>query len=238
MFFESVSRTDIGRRRRLNEDAVLCRPDLGLWAVADGMGGHDCGEVASALVVEVLAEAGPNDDLAARTKAAQDALEGANTRLVELARSTPERRTIGATVVLLAAEAAAFSCLWAGDSRAYRARAGSLSRLTSDHSLVQQLVDAGVLDPAEAETHPNANVITRAVGANPALVLDSVHGDVVAGDVFLLASDGLTRLVSDQEILQGLAIDDLAAAADRFITAALDRGAPDNVSLVMVRALA
>jgi serine/threonine protein phosphatase PrpC len=238
MFFESVSRTDIGRRRRLNEDAVLCRPDLGLWAVADGMGGHDCGEVASALVVEVLAEAGPDDDLAARTRAAQGALQAANTRLVELARSTPERRTIGTTVVLLAAEATAFSCLWAGDSRAYRARAGSLNRLTSDHSLVQQLVDAGLLDPAEAETHPNANVITRAVGADPALVLDSVHGDVVAGDVFLLASDGLTRLVSDQEILEGLAVHDLAAAADRFIAAALDRGAPDNVSLVMVRALA
>ena len=237
MAFESVFRTDTGCRRKLNEDAVLCRPDLGLWAVADGMGGHDSGDLASALVVEVLAECGQGEGLTIRTRKVRDALDRANAQLVALAKSSTPARTIGATVVLLAADAAAFTCLWAGDSRAYRARAGSLDRLTSDHSLVQQLVDAGMLDAAEAESHPNANVITRAVGADVSLAIDSVHGDVVAGDIFLLASDGLTRLVSDQELLAGLLADDLAEAADGFIAAALARGAPDNVSLVLVRAV-
>jgi serine/threonine-protein phosphatase Stp1 len=146
-------------------------------------------------------------------------------------------RTIGATVVLLTADDHAYSCLWAGDSRAYLARAGALRQLTRDHSLVQELIDAGELDPVEAASHPNANVIRRAVGAASQLDLDFVHGELADGDTFLLASDGLTRLVSDDEILAGLADHDLAHAADAFMDTSLARGAPDNVSIVLIRYL-
>jgi serine/threonine-protein phosphatase Stp1 len=230
MPFQCVSRTHVGCRRKLNEDAVLCSPDLPLWAVADGMGGHDAGEVASALIVERLSTCG-DADLMVRTHAAQQAMLRVNDELLAMAGD----RTIGATVVLLSADEYAWSCLWAGDSRAYQARDGALKQLTRDHSLVQELVDAGELDPAEAQSHPNANVIRRAVGAAPQLSLDLVHGDLAHGDTFLLASDGLTRLASDEELLFGLQATDLSSAADGFIATALDRGAPDNVSVVLIR---
>ncbi len=234
--FESVTRTHVGCRRKINEDAVLSRPDLGIWAVADGMGGHDAGEVASALVVEVLSRVGVGRDLTARTARARLMLADAHAELVTLGERGPSQRTIGSTVVVLLADAQAFTCLWAGDSRAYRARGGAIVQLTRDHSLVQDLVEAGEIDPADAASHPNANIITRAVGANAALVLDAVGEPVLAGDVFLLASDGLTRLLSDDELLAGLQAPDLQAAADAFVATCLERGAPDNVSFVMLRA--
>ena len=140
------------------------------------------------------------------------------------------------TVVALLADDQSFSCLWAGDSRAYRARGGAIVQLTRDHSLVQDLVEAGEIDPADAASHPNANIITRAVGANATLVLDGITDPVLAGDVFLLASDGLTRLMTDEELLAGLQSADLEAAGDRFIETCLERGAPDNVSFVILRA--
>ncbi|HLI65965.1 MAG TPA: protein phosphatase 2C domain-containing protein [Caulobacteraceae bacterium] len=235
MGFESVVRTHIGCRRKINEDSVLCRPELGLWAVADGMGGHDAGEVASALVVERLAAGDAGSDLTAKTIAAKRAIETANAELVAMGNQGPSQRTIGSTVVAIAAAAGELSCLWAGDSRAYRVRGGALVQLTRDHSLVQELVDAGQLDAAEANDHPNSNIVTRAVGASPNIVVDVVASDIALGDVFLLASDGLTRLATDAELLAGLQAPNLEAAADRFIDTCLERGAPDNVSFVILR---
>jgi len=235
MGFESVVRTHIGCRRKINEDSVLCRPELGLWAVADGMGGHDAGEVASALVVERLAAGDAGSDLTAKTIAAKRAIEAANAELVAMGNQGPSQRTIGSTVVAIAAAAGELSCLWAGDSRAYRVRGGALVQLTRDHSLVQELVDAGQLDAAEANDHPNSNIVTRAVGASPNIVVDVVASDIALGDVFLLASDGLTRLATDAELLAGLQAPNLEAAADRFIDTCLERGAPDNVSFVILR---
>jgi serine/threonine protein phosphatase PrpC len=233
MAFECAVRTHVGCRRRMNEDAVLSRPELGVWAVADGMGGHEAGDVASALVVERLAALAPGLALPQRTAAAGRALEGVNDALMQLAGG---RRTIGSTVVAVLADEGAFACLWAGDSRVYRVRGGALQRLTRDHSLVQELVDLGEIRAEEAEGHPNANVITRAVGVGETLKLDLVEGDVRPGDVFLLASDGLTRLVSDEELTLGLQAEPLEAVADQFLDTCLERGAPDNVSLVIVRA--
>jgi serine/threonine-protein phosphatase Stp1 len=233
MAFECAVRTHVGCRRRMNEDAVLSRPELGVWAVADGMGGHEAGEVASALVVEGLAGLDGGLALPQRAAAAGRVLEGVNEALMTLAGG---RRTIGSTVVAVLADERAFVCLWAGDSRVYRVRAGGLQRLTRDHSLVQELVDLGEINAAEAEGHPNANVITRAVGADATLKLDLVEGDVRPGDVFLLASDGLTRLISDDELRTGLQAEGLEATADRFLDTCLERGAPDNVSLVILRA--
>ena len=235
MGFEVVTRTHVGHRRKLNEDALLSRPDLNLWAVADGMGGHDAGEVASAMVVEGLGAIAPGLATGAQAEAVRAALQDVNARLREMGGEGPRPRTIGSTVVALTADAGGYVCQWAGDSRGYMARAGALTQLTRDHSLVQQLVDLGELTPEEAEGHPDGNVITRAVGADPALEVESVTGDLAPGDAFLLASDGLTRLVTRAELLAALQDTDLEAAAERLLTACLDRGAPDNVSFVMVR---
>ena len=233
--FECVARTHAGCKRKINEDAMLSRPDLGLWAVADGMGGHEAGEVASALVVHLLAESPPKPELPARIDAAWAALQEANRQLLSMAQASETKRTIGSTIVLITVAESAFACLWAGDSRAYLVRDGVLEQLTHDHSLVQELVDSGDIDPESASIHPNANIILRAVGATPELEIDRVEGQVGAGDVFLLASDGLTRLVSDGELLNALQAPDLEAAADRLLKLCLDRKAPDNVTFIIVR---
>jgi len=185
--------------------------------------------------VDMLQQGPVEAELDARLAAARAALHNANDRLVSMARDGGGQRTIGSTVVVLAADEASFACLWAGDSRAYLARAGVLEQLTRDHSLVQQLVETGDIDPGQAQQHPNANIILRAVGAAPELELDDVHGAVRAGDVFLLASDGLTRLMGEGELLAELRAPDLDAAADRLVQTCLARKAPDNVTFVMVR---
>ena len=227
--FEQIAKTHVGCRRKLNEDALLANSERGLWAVADGMGGHDAGEVASAMVVEALSQCSSAEQ-------ALTTLGDVNARLVEMARTSFDSRTVGSTVVGLVADANAFTCLWAGDSRAYRVRDHAIARLTRDHSLVQDLIDAGMIDEAAAEGHPNANVITRAVGASEHLHVETVTGDVRPGDLFLLASDGLTRVMNDDEVLAGLQGGDLEASAERLIRLALDREAPDNVSLILLRA--
>jgi serine/threonine protein phosphatase PrpC len=236
MAFDCVTRTHVGCRRKLNEDAILSRPDLGVWAVADGMGGHDAGEVASAMIIDSLTSFPPGLDINRRTEAIDAALRDANDKLLAMGKRGPIARTIGSTVVAIAADAVSFACQWVGDSRAYRLRDGYMAQLTRDHSLVQELVDAGMLSAAEAENHPNGNVVTRAVGAAPALAIDVVRGDVLAGDVFLLASDGLTRFVQPNELLLGLQAGDLEAAADQLVDTVVSRGAPDNLSFIMLRA--
>lgn len=235
MRFECVSRTDVGLKRKINEDSILAETDRGLWVVADGMGGHDAGEVASAAVVDALRRLPDYEDLDRLTRAAVEALRQVNDELIRLARSEDSQRTIGTTVVGLIVLGDRFRCFWAGDSRAYWIRDGEIMRLSRDHSLVQDLVDAGMLEPAEAETHENANVVTRAVGVRERLEVDTVSGDAAAGDAFLLASDGLTRLVKDEEILAELERGPLDRAADSLMETVLQRGAPDNVSLIITR---
>lgn len=237
MRFESVSRTDVGLKRKINEDSLLAAPDRALWAVADGMGGHDAGEVASAMVVEALQRLPQSEDLDATVSAAIEALEGVNQELIRLARTQSSDRTIGTTIVGLAIADGAYRCFWAGDSRAYLLRNGDIARVSRDHSLVQDLIDAGMLTPDEAERHENANVITRAVGVAKDIRVDVVSGDVLPGDQFVLASDGLTRVVSDGELAAELMRNDPDRAADVLIETVLRRGAPDNVSLVIVRVL-
>ncbi len=236
MGFDSTSRTHVGHRRKLNEDAVLDCLDRGVWVVADGMGGHHAGEVASAMVVEALSALAPAASFESRVGRAVGLLEDVNQALVELAQSRYQEGTIGSTVVGQLVDASHYMCFWAGDSRGYRLRDGAIVQLTRDHSLVQELVDAGMIEQSEAESHPNANVVTRAVGASSRLIVDTVGGDWHPGDVFLLASDGLTRLVTDSELCTELSDKSLETIADRLIELALERGAPDNVSLILVRA--
>ena len=156
-------------------------------------------------------------------------------QLIALAGSGDVQRTIGSTVVGVAIANGQYRCFWAGDSRAYRVRDGKIEQLSRDHSLVQSLVDAGMLKPEEAEGHPNANVITRAVGVSEELMVDVVGGDARTGDLFLLASDGLTRLVGDSEILAELVSKAPPAAVSRLVEMVLARGAPDNVSIIIVK---
>jgi serine/threonine protein phosphatase PrpC len=229
----SVGRTHVGCVRSLNEDAVLNRADIGLWAVADGMGGHEGGEVASAAVVDALSGVSNFTTAYAFRDAAAQALIEANAKLVEL---SAERGTMGSTVVTLLAHEGHYACLWAGDSRAYLYRAGALKRLTRDHSVVQEMIDAGAITEERARVHPRSNVITRAVGAREQLEVESVFGPIQAGDRFLLCSDGLTGVVTDREIAEHMIRAPLEAAAERLIDQALARGAPDNVSLVLVAA--
>ncbi len=213
----------------------MVRTDHGMWAVADGMGGHEAGDVASQKVAEALASLPNGRDLDDVTDTAVSALDDVNAELIRLARSDHRPRTIGSTVVGLAIRDGQYRCFWAGDSRAYRIRGKAIERLTRDHSLVQGLIDAGMLSREEAKDHPDANVITRAVGASENLDVEIAAGDAQPGDQFLLASDGLTRLVEDDELASIISSWPAGEAADTLIDAVLARGAPDNVSLIITK---
>src|SRR5262245_33794230 len=161
------------------------------------MGGHEAGDVASSKIIEALGRLPGSTDLDDLVEGAILALKQVNHELIELAGSEDISRSIGSTVVGLAIADSQFRCFWAGDSRAYRIRDDHIVQLTRDHSMVQDLVDAGMLRAEEAVDHPNSNIITRAVGVAQDLRVDTISGDVRSGDQFLLASDGLTRMVED-----------------------------------------
>ena len=239
MRFECVSRTHVGLRRKVNEDSVFVDAERGLWAVADGMGGHEAGEIASSMVTDALRCLPAANDLDGLAAQAVDSLRQVNGDLIELARSSTRERegSIGTTVVGLAIANGYYRCFWMGDSRAYRIRGDEITRISKDHSLVQELVDAGMLTSEEAETHENANLITRAVGTADKFDVEIVSGDARTGDQFLLASDGLTRIVRDRELVEELQRGSPEQAADRLIETVLARGAPDNVSLIIVKLL-
>lgn len=234
MAFECASRTDVGLRRKVNEDSLLVRTERGLWAVADGMGGHEAGDVASSKVTESLLNLPIVYGLDNLVDCAVAALKKVNQELIALAGNDGQR-TIGTTVAGLAVADGQYRCFWAGDSRAYRLRDGEIIQLTRDHSLVQDLVKAGMLTAEEAESHPNANVITRAVGVAEELKVDIVSGDTRPGDQFLLATDGLTRMVDDSELAAELASGHPREVAEKLIKTVLARGAPDNVSIIITK---
>jgi len=233
----SWAMTHPGMKRRHNEDSYVDRPDLGLWAVADGAGGHHAGEVASGMIREAL-EAIPIGLSASELLAeVRGRIEGTHAWL----RAEAERRgpnvVIASTVVVLLARNEHFACLWAGDSRAYLLRGGMLQQITRDHSLVQELVEAGAIRPEEAEHHPRANVITRAVGADlEDFALDKVSGPIRPGDRFLLCSDGLSKTVPEPELAALLG--DIAGvpAPQALVEASLALNVSDNVTAVTVEA--
>ena len=235
MAFECVSKTDVGLRRKVNEDALLVRTERGLWAVADGMGGHEAGDIASSKVTESLLELPETEDLDQLVECAVAALKQVNADLIALAGAKSSERSIGSTVVGLAIADGQFRCFWAGDSRGYRVRDRQIVQLTRDHSLVQDLVDSGMLQPDEAADHPNSNIITRAVGVAEDLRVDTVSGDVQRGDQFFLATDGVTRLITDEELAAELSSNPPAFAARKLIETVLARGAPDNASLIITK---
>jgi len=232
---EGWAATHVGTVRKSNQDTFLMRPEIGLWAVADGAGGHGGGEIASAAVADALRRlpAGlPAGELLGRVRAA---LADTNAALREAAASRGPRALLASTVVALLIRDGHFACLWAGDSRCYLWRAGTLSCVTRDHSLVQELLDRGEITPEAAEHHPQANVVTRAVGADDGLALDKVTGQVLAGDVFVLVSDGVTKALDTAALSRTLAAAEGQALADALIALAMSSGSTDNVTALVVR---
>jgi type VI secretion system protein ImpM len=221
----SVGRTDVGRVRSINQDSFLERPEAGLWVVADGVGGHSDGEVASRMVCDALADVMNEGSFEQMIARAGERVEEVNAHLIRAATREFNAVRSGTTIVALFVRGTRCAVLWAGDSRAYRFRSGTLEQLTQDHS-VEAI--AGEAVPSTA--------ITRAVGGDVALMLDQVRDRVVAGDRLLLCSDGLTRTLSDEEISHWLRHPQLQAAVDGLIGASLEAGGPDNVTAVVVEA--
>lgn len=226
----------VGAVRKVNEDALLCLPEQGLWLVADGVGGASAGDWASSQVVAAFDGFARPEEAPAFLAGARGALDRANATL--RARVHRGERPAASTVVLLLAFGWHYTCLWAGDSRGYLRRDGRMMQITHDHSQVQELVDAGHLTQAEALKHPQANVITRAVGAHDELVVDRVAGQLAPGDHFLLCTDGLTKMLDDGEIAAMMALfDDDAELCAALVERAVALGGDDNVTALSVRCL-
>jgi protein phosphatase len=235
MDWQIATQTHRGNVRKINEDALLVEKRYPLLAVADGMGGHEAGDVASRMLVERLAGLDLANHLQEAAAQLESSIVECNTLLIEYARQRLNGQTIGCTVVAMVVDEGRGACLWAGDSRLYRARNGSLHQLTRDHSYVADLVRAGQLSDEQAANHPSSNVITRAVGAAPELQLDCEMFDVAEGDTFLLCSDGLYNEVGTQELLAAMEASDIWQGADHLLQLCLSRAARDNVTFVVAR---
>ncbi|GGH20148.1 protein phosphatase [Alsobacter metallidurans] len=229
--FNSRGATHPGRVRTRNEDAYLERSDIGLWAVADGAGGHGAGDVASAAIVEALQDMPQGLSAAELLAQVRLRLDAVHERLRAAVNPDGSPVTMASTVVAAMARGNHFACLWAGDSRAYLCRDGEVTRLTRDHSLVQDMVDAGMIPLEDAPRHPKANVITRAVGAADALQLDKVAGLLEPGDTVILCSDGLHGALPSHDLAALIA---KGSGPDELVAEALRNGARDNVTALMI----
>jgi protein phosphatase len=226
-----AARTDVGLVRSRNEDAYLAEPQRGLWAVADGMGGHAFGDLASGAVIDALADLPPPATLADFIESARDRLARVNDMLRAEARAR-QVPVIGSTVAALLACGLDAACLWAGDSRIYLFRSGRLQQLTRDHNQIEALKARGA-DLAAATASPN--MITRAVGAADTIAFDVAPVTARDGDVFLLCSDGLSSPVEEGAIAAALAPGDCAQATEELIAQALANGGRDNITVVVLR---
>lgn len=231
----SAQDTNVGIVRDINEDSIFSSNHAPLWAVADGMGGYEAGNVASSMIVETLDEINPFQSLTRFVDTVEDSLLDVNRRILEYADIMLEGRTLGSTVVTLLIKGSVGVCLWAGDSRLYRLRNSELVQLSRDHSQVEELVQQGFISPEEAENHPDSNVITRAIGASHDLYLDINAFRVQVGDAYLLCSDGLYNMVSHQDICEALINKPIKEAVELLIQKTLDNGATDNVSVIIVK---
>lgn len=228
-YWRSWAVTDTGKRRQHNEDALLNRPEAGLWVIADGMGGHKAGDVASQLIVNSLNGLSLIEPLEDYLKEIENCLQTVNSQLRRIADEEYANHLVGSTVVALVCEAERCGFLWAGDSRLYRFRHDQLQQLTQDHCETDK-------EPSSSWSIKDSNIITRAVGADEQLDLDMEITEVLEGDVFLLCSDGLDKEMSFQElehVMQTVEVKDIAGV---LIEETLARGAKDNVSVIVVTA--
>lgn len=234
--------TDVGRRRESNQDSLLVAPERGLYAVADGMGGHAAGEVASHIAIEALSEvlrdnAFLRDRTDAQTAATrlQEAFVEGNQRICDSVVTRGEWRGMGTTIVALVTLEDRAVIGHVGDSRAYLLRDGNLRRLTNDHSWVSEQVRMGLMTDEEAHRHPMRNIVTRALGNRPALDVDVNEAEALPADVFLLCSDGLNSMLTDDEISATLQAhrQDPEAACHKLIEAANSKGGEDNITVIV-----
>lgn len=235
LLWTSASGSHVGMVRKMNEDAYLELPERGLWVVADGMGGHKAGDVASQTIIHALRQVPPCSSLEDFITTVKKHLQEAHQRLRDESARRYQHRVIGSTVVVLLAYEDQGVCLWVGDSRIYRLQEGQLRQLTRDHSYVQDLIEQGLIKPQQASGHPMANVITRAVGSAEKLDIDVLTLPLQAQDTFLLCSDGLNKTVTDDEIAGLLAGGDNKKTVQMLIDLALARGADDNVTVMIVK---
>ncbi len=230
---EAGAATHVGKVRRQNEDNYLVATARGVWAVADGMGGHEAGDVASRVVVEELDAIAPPATAAELLASCEQHIINANRRLKKLA--DVRGALIGTTVAVLLAFDGHYAVVWSGDSRVYRIRRQRIEQISVDHTEAQELVDRGRLTPEEARIWPRRNVITRAIGVSDHPELEIKDGALEPGDTFVICSDGLTTHVEDDEILALASENPAQKACDLLVHMTLDRGAVDNVTVVTVR---
>jgi serine/threonine protein phosphatase PrpC len=229
---ESASLSHEGKVRTRNEDSFCVRDKDGLWAVADGMGGHEGGEWASARIVGELGRIPTDQGFEAACDAAAAAVRAANDAI--LAEARERGKQMGSTVVLMIVSGTRYAIEWVGDSRAYLLRGGALKQLSRDHSQVQEMVDRGLMTPEQAIGHPMGHILSRAVGVREEIEVDKVTGEVEPGDVFLLCSDGLYGYVDESDIFGLLAREAPDRALKQLIDLTLANGAPDNVTGITI----
>lgn len=225
-------RTDIGKLRKQNEDAAWFDEDRAVFAVADGMGGHLAGEVASRMAIEAVQRMA-RENACPGIAALRETVASAHETILAHAQDHIECAGMGTTLSVLWLGQNYAYIAHVGDSRIYRLREGSLTQITQDHSLVEELVRAGLITREQARTHPRRNIITRALGTHGENEPDLLVTDVRDGDLFLLCTDGLTGMVTDGDIECVLRENDMETAADTLLSLALDAGGRDNVTLIL-----
>jgi serine/threonine protein phosphatase PrpC len=227
--------SDKGLVREENEDACLVAPHVGLWAVADGMGGHEDGRFASETTIAELSKITAASTAMELRQRCEDAIVSANGLVRD--RSVKRGAIVGSTLAALLIFDEHYACIWSGDSRIYRIRGTAVDALTRDHTEVEELLAQGVVTAEEAQRWPRRNVITRAIGVADVPAPEITSGGIAAGDTFLLCSDGLTTHVSDQEMATAAAADGATPQqiCDTLLRTTLSRGATDNVTIVVIR---
>jgi len=248
--WDHAGATDVGRKRTSNEDVYLVRPELGLFIVCDGMGGHSAGEVAAAVAAQTIADffegcqRDPDGTWPFKPERGQDDLEGrlgvamklANRRIREAAEADARRKNMGSTGVVAYLTPTETFVGWAGDSRCYLVRGGQMAQVTDDHSLLGDMIRAGKLTPQEVENFPHKNVITRALGPSEVVKPDVKRVEMLSGDTLMLCCDGVHGLIKDEEICQIVANQpDLQLAAKALVDTANGHGGTDNITCVLVR---
>ena len=233
--WHSSAATHRGAVREMNEDAFLDRNSDGLWVVADGMGGHDAGEVASEMITSAMGKIDIKQPLADVVDTLEDTLLDVHHKIRAYARSHCEGRTMGSTVVSLFVRDSVGVCLWAGDSRLYRYRNNQLQPISHDHSQVNEMLARGMINEEEAVNHPASNVITRAVGASETLYVDITLVELQPNDVYLLCSDGLYGAIGEEQIANLLSLEEMETVTQNLIDQSLEASARDNVTVIAVK---
>ncbi|OUS30177.1 protein phosphatase [Gammaproteobacteria bacterium 45_16_T64] len=229
--------THCGAVRNMNEDSLMSRTEDSFWVVADGMGGHDAGEVASEMITTALGKMNTDLDIPDLVDSIEDTLLEVHHEIRVYSRTHCDGRTMGSTVVAMFARDKVGVCMWAGDSRLYRYRGGMLEQISEDHSQVNEMLARGLITEEEAVNHPSSNVITRAVGATDILYVDVTVFEMKPKDIYVLCSDGLYGALSHDEMLSRLRLSSVEDYANDFVNDALKNEARDNVTVIAVQAV-